>query len=501
MTRHPRRNRKAVNFASASPRRSLFDQFATRERSPDFSGLLKTIPDPDPVLRKLGQDVSVYKELLSDPRVGPCVESRKAAVISMEWEIGRGRAKSRQAKFVEGVFKDLDLDRIIREILDAPLFGMQPMEVDWGKVGGSVVPVDVVGKPLRWFVFDADNNLRLRTRDNLLEGEELPERKFLLPRYNATFDDPYGERVLSRVFWPVVFKRGGMEFWVRFVEKFGMPYLMGRHPRGCEDKEIRELAEALEAAVQDAVIVVPDDASVELKEAAGKSGSSALYRDLKNSCDEDIAISILGQNLTTNVSGGSLAAAEVHERVRREIKDGDKKIVAKAFNRLIDWICHFNFGDCERPEFVLFEEEDVDQKQAERDKTLADTGQLRFSKKYWMRTYGFEEDDIELVEEKPASSLPPGQPPAEFNEGEDISDQTAIDMLAGNIPPEQLQAQAEALLGPVLALCREAASIEDIMTGLVDAFPDLDTEEFEKRLTMAIFIADLWGMLNAAEGR
>ena len=92
---------------------------------------------------------------------------------------------------------------------------MQPLEVVWRRDGTSTVPDRVVGKPVEWFVFAAeDNSLRLRTKANLILGEELPPKKFLLARYNATYDNPYGERVLSRCFWPVAFKKGGMARWL-----------------------------------------------------------------------------------------------------------------------------------------------------------------------------------------------------------------------------------------------------------------------------------------------
>jgi len=296
---------------------TLFEEIATRDRSPDFFSLAMSLPDPDPVLRKLGKDIKVYKELLSDSRVGPCVESRKAAVIALEWDVARGNAPVAVAKFVRQCLARLKVDEIIREILNAPLYGMQPLEVIWRRDGNTTVPDRVVGKPVDWFVFaPEDNSLRLRTKNNLIQGESLPEKKFLLPRYNATYENPYGERVLSRCFWPATFKKGGLKFWLRMAEKFGSPYLWGKYPRGAEDSAINDLSRRLEEAIQDAIIVTPDDNSVQILEAAGKASSSALYKDLKDTCDTDIAICILGQNLSTNVKSGSLAAAEVQERVR-----------------------------------------------------------------------------------------------------------------------------------------------------------------------------------------
>jgi len=483
---------------------SLFEEIATRERSPDFFSLAMSLPDPDPVLRKLGQDIRVYRELLSDARVGPCVESRKAAVVSLEWAVSRGNAPAAQAKFVSRCLDKLKVHEIIREILNAPLYGMQPLEVLWRRDGNTTVPDKVTGKPVEWFTFDpADNSLRLRTRSNLIQGEELPPKKFLLAQYNPTYDNPYGERVLSRCFWPVTFKKGGLKFWLRFIEKFGSAWIIGKHSPQADKTEIDDLADKLERAIQDAVLVIPEGSSAEIVEAAGKAGSSSLYKDLKTTCDEDIAICILGQNLTTSVSGGSRAAAEVHERVRHEIKDGDKKIVIETMATLINWICEINFGPGdERPVFELFEEEEVDQKLATRDKTLVDTGQIRFTKRYFQTAYGFEEEDFDVVTGPPKGDM--GDPkPADFAQGRAApGTYDPLDAMAAVLTPEMLQGIAGQLLAPVLDLVESAGSVEAIAERLHGVYPDMDDVMFTDLLTRAVFVASLWGRLSAqAEGK
>ncbi|XLM22157.1 DUF935 domain-containing protein, partial [Chromobacterium piscinae] len=213
------------------PSSSLSSQIATRSRSIDFYGLGMYLPNPDPVLKALGKDIKVYRELRSDAHIGGCIRRRKAAVKALEWGVDRDKAKSRIAKSVAYIFDDLNLSRIIGEMLDAMLYGYQPMEIMWGKVGSYLVPVDIVGKPADWFVYDEDNQLRLRTKQAPLKGAELPERKFLVPRQDASYDNPYGFPDLSMCFWPTTFKKGGLKFWVQFTEKYGSPWLVGKHPR------------------------------------------------------------------------------------------------------------------------------------------------------------------------------------------------------------------------------------------------------------------------------
>ncbi|MBI2381876.1 MAG: DUF935 family protein [Gammaproteobacteria bacterium] len=379
-----------VQFGEPSKR--LSEQIATRSRSTDFNGLGSYLPNPDPVLKKLGRDIQVYRDLRADPAVGGAVRRRKAAVKAMEWGLDRERAGSPVAETVAGILADLDLERIIGEMLDAVLYGYQPMEILWAKVGSLIVPADIISKPPEWFLFGQDNALRFRSIDEPVNGETLPPNKFLLPRQDATFDSPYGFPDLSMCFWPVTFKKGGLKFWVSFTERYGTPWLIGKQPRGSGPGETAALLDSLEAMVQDAVAVIPDDASIEIHEAGGKGASAELYERLLMYCRSEISIALLGQNQTTEAESNR-ASAQAGFKVTRDIRDGDAGIVASALNTLIRWVCELNFGEVERPVFSLWEQEDVDKTLAERDETLAKAG-ARFSKGYFERVYGLQDGDL-----------------------------------------------------------------------------------------------------------
>jgi len=286
---------------------------------------------------------------------------------------------------------------ILSPILRAPLFGYQPMEVMWQRVGNSIVPQAVSGKPQRWFVFDENNDLRLLTKTNMLMGEELPPKKFLLARNEPTYENPYGIPALASCFWPVTFKKGGFKFWVVFAEKYGMPLLWGKLPRGMEQKEYDDLADILENMVKDAIAVTPDDASIEMLTTEGRA-TGDIYNKLIEACKAEISIAVLGQNLTTEVKGGSFAAATTHMQVRKDIRDDDAGIVESCMNTLIDWTIEYNFAERSgRPRFILYEEEDVDKSLAERDELLTHSG-VRFRKSYFVSGYGLAEDDFDVTD-------------------------------------------------------------------------------------------------------
>ena len=467
--------------------KKLSEEIATRKRSINFYSLGSYLPDPDIVLRKQGKDVRIYKELLCDPHVFACVQSRKAGVLSLEWELNRGLDKDKNAEIVEDLLNKLDLNKIISDILDTPLFGFTPIEVMWGKVGNLVLPLELKAKPPEWFCFDEENQLKFRTKEHYF-GEELPPHKFLCPQSNPSYENPYGERVLSRVFWNVTFKKGGLKFWVIFTEKYGMPHLIGKHPRGATKEETDNLADLLEQMVQDAIAVIPDDSSVEIQE-ANKSSSAAIYEQLIDKMNAEISKAILGQTLTTEIgSTGSYAAANTHMGIRQDIVDSDKKLVENTINQLIRWIYEINFPNADVPKFELYQEEDVDLALAQRDKILFDSG-VKFTKEYFIKTYGFEEEDIEIREDVilPTATSQYSQ----FNEEAIIEGQKQIDELFKFLSEVELNRQSQKMIAPLLSLLETCESYEEAYELLTDK--NLHTKQLEQSIQKALFLCELQG--------
>lgn len=471
----------------ANSKKNLTEEIATRKRALNFYSLANILPDPDIVLRKQGKDMRIYKELMCDAHVFACVQSRKAGVLSLDWDINRGVDKDENAENIFKLLKSLDIHKLINDILDATLYGFQPLEIIWKKnKSGYILPTKIIAKPPEWFCFDDDNNLKFRTKENYY-GELLPNKKFLLAQNNQSYNNPYGERTLSRVFWNVTFKKGGMKFWVVFTEKYGMPHLIGKHPRGATKEETNTLADMLEEMVQDAIAVIPDDSSVEIQEAS-KSSSAEIYEKLIDKMNAEISKAILGQTLTTEIgSTGSYAAANTHMAVRQDIIDSDKKLVESVINQLIAWIYEINYSNAEVPVFEMFAPEDVDLTLAQRDKILSETG-VKFTKEYFIKNYGLEDDDFEIRED----ILPINPNFKEFKEDEPIIvGQKQIENLFNFISGTKLNEQSQKMISPLISLLENCESYEEAYELLTDK--NLKSKKFEESLQKALFLCELQG--------
>ena len=503
----------------AEPRQSLSSHIATRDRSPDFFALGMYLPNPDPILKKQGKTISVYSDLRSDAHVGGCIRRRKAAVLGLEWRVEREKASARSAKLCETVLQSLDVPRLLHECLEAVLYGWQPLEVLWSPPGaGPRVPLQVLAKPVLWFHFDADAQLRFKTREQPLFGELQMPRKFLVPAQEASYANPYGFADLSMCFWPTVFKRGGLKFWVTFTEKFGTPWVVGKTPRGTPAPEQDKLLDQLESMVQDAVAVVPDDASVEIVEAGGKGVSADLYERLLMYCRSEIAIALLGQNQSTEASANK-ASATAGLEVAKDIRDGDARLCEATINQLLRWIVDSNEGEgAPAPKFELFEQEEVDEVQAKRDKLLFDAG-LRFTPAYWTRVYGLEEGDIDLTPPPvpvpvpgaavagnaatahPATAeslavLPPqkGDPKPGAASFAEHAATTATSMSLADTLTTAGDTVLVTWMAHIASLVNAADSPQALTDALLHSYGDLPTEQLTELMAMAFAAAELKGM-------
>ncbi len=498
----------------SEPKASMTTEIATRSRSIDFFGLSMYLPNPDPVLKKQGKDIGVYRDLMVDDRIKGSWGNRRAATMSLEWEINRGekgKTKNRQVRAIQELFERLDLSRIMTEILEARLYGYQPMEVLWEKRDGLLLPRDIVAKPQEWFQFDAANALRFRSRESGLQGEELPPYAFLCPTSDASYYNPYGLALLASCFWPVTFKKGGWRFWVTFAEKYGQAFAVGKIRRGATKEEMEELADMLDRMIQDAVAVIYDDSSVELTSVDAKGASADLFQGIITEANTAITTAILGHAGAGQSTSGKLGSESAAVEVREDFKDDDKKLVCQTMNQLIRWINELNWNGPDVPLFGLWEEEDVDTAQAERDEKLSasmEKSGLKLTKGYYLRTYNLEEGDVEDKQGPATRDQGPVQPitGVQFTDGwgdrrslSGVEGQDAIDAFISSFTNEDLQGEMKTVLMPLINDLQQNGDYAGAMETLAGAYPQMNTDSLQEMLTRMIFVSEIMGRLDGSD--
>lgn len=477
-------------MANTDVTQAMSSHIASRNRTwLSFDGMTLWLPNPDPILKALGRDISTYRDLLSDSLVGGNTRRRRAAVLAMEHGLDRANASARVFKFVENAINRLKMRQIISGLHDAAWYGYQPAEIMWDTHQGWT-PKAVISKPPEWFLFDTDNQLRFRSK-NAWEGELLPDRKFLLATNDATYDNPYGMPELSRVFWPITFKKGGLKFWLRFADKYGQGFLIGKHPRGTEQTEIDALLDSLEQMAQDGVAAIPDDSSVELKESAGKSASADLFERLLMYCRSEVNIALLGQNQSTE-SSSTKASASAGNEVADDIRDGDACIIESAINQLIRWIVDLNFGEDEAaPTWSMWEQEQVDEVLAKRDQALTQAG-AKFTPAYFKRSYNLQDGDLDESITPPITT--------DFAENLPVLDYTEqhTSQLAKQAQPK-INAWLKRLNTTMQKVESEGGSLADLEQRLLLEFSELPIDDLTNIMGLAFSAASLAGRAEVQE--
>ena len=338
--------------APASLRPELDSEFANRLRDPfetNYMGVLRT---NDPLLLERGNgSVELYRDLKRDGKVFDGLQKRQLALVGKPWQVEprvKDDAKGTQdAETLTAILKGIAFDRLCSELLEAMLTGFAVAEVVWTVRDGLVVPARVIKRAQRRFVYvqgseDAPAWLHLLTREAMLTGVPVPERKFIVHRVNPEDDNPYGTGLGLQLFWPVFFKRKGVVAWNKLCDRFGSPTPHGKYPRNAGPKEKGTLADALRAMSNDGYLMTPEGMEIALLESK-LSGNVTTQQALCEYMDDWIAAVLTGQEARSSGGGALAAASKERQDVRQDLTQADSDLLSETLNEtLLTWICEYN---------------------------------------------------------------------------------------------------------------------------------------------------------------
>lgn len=325
--------------------RTLIASVANDITIPYFTGVLQHADDTL-IQQGGGKGLAVYDEIKRDTHASSMLQKRISAVTSRDWEVEPGGDRpidKEAADLVEECLEALPFDKICEDLLDATLKGFAVAEVVWERVGTRILPVKVKDIDQRRFTFGRDWRPRLLTRAAMLEGEELPERKFIVHRVGVKGNNPFGLGLGNKLFWAVLFKREGITFWLHFLEKFAGPTVIGKTPYGTLSDEQNRLLNTLMSIRTSSAVTVPIGTDVEFLEAS--RGGTVSYESFIAYWDRQISICVTGETLTTQVgeSGGNRALGEVHQEQMEVIGDSDADGLTDTFrDSLARWVVEYN---------------------------------------------------------------------------------------------------------------------------------------------------------------
>lgn len=444
----------------------------------------------DTVLRGRGfGDLKLYEQVLSDEEVSSTLQQRRNAMIAREWKVDAASDSPQDveaAEFIRGWLNNVGFDRISGLMHYGVFYGYAVAELVYRIEDGKYV-ADIKVRNRRRFRFTPQGELRLLVRDNQSTGIECPAPYFWHFCTGADHDDaPYGIGLAHWLYWPSMFKRNGVKFWLIFLEKFGMPTAVGRYGKNASPTEQAKLLQATQAIQVDSGIIVPDGMPIELLEAS-RSGTGD-YKSLWDTMNESIRRVVLGQTSSSGGTPGRLGNDDLQEQVLKAIVKADSDVICESFNRgPVKWLTMMNFVNANPPRVyrVFDEQEDLTDK-ANRNKTIYETTGYRPTLAQLESDFGGEWEQAE-------SHYAPGEPQSEPDKKSAVKNPAGFaafphkDEVSSII--DQLEAEDEPYFDDWLTKVRDellqSDSYEGFQTRLDSLIPHLDFAQYGELLALA----------------
>lgn len=325
-----------------------------------------TVNDPD---FALSQDPLIYDQMLRDPYVVSVMRNRVLSVTGLESEIipnPQGDQKEQQILAKKCAIAYARTPRKMSMIStlyqSALLKSMGILEGIWtvDRKSGDAYIKELNPVSKEQFNFTKDGNLKMLSRANPIFGEEVTGRDKLrfISHTHGNMDlswnvpEKAGYRFFGRglgdtLYWLFLFKKYAEKFWMKYLEKFAVPFPIGYYPYGdtAAQSAILEVLESIQAGVS---VTVPRESGkaednrfeIDIKDPPGGSKTNEMFFKFVNDyCNKQIGILWLGQTLTTDVGTGgkgSFAAAKVHNDVRLDLVQFDKQALEETISN--QWI-------------------------------------------------------------------------------------------------------------------------------------------------------------------
>ncbi|MGB1239347.1 MAG: DUF935 domain-containing protein, partial [Pseudomonadales bacterium] len=273
-----------------------------------------------------------------DAHVQSELGKRRLAMQGPDWQIvpppNPSAAEKRDSEEIEELLRAATwFDDAIFDCGDAILKGVANLELNWSFHDKVHYISGAQWRDPSWFQVNPEQRDELRLRDNSYEGAAL--QPFGWISHRAKSKSGYlGRNGLVRVLvWPFLFKNYSVRDLAEFLEIYGLPMRLGKYTEGASEKEKATLLRAVMSIGHNAGGIIPKGMDIEFQNAA--DGGSDPFMAMINWTEKSQSKAILGGTLTSQADGKSStnALGNVHNEVRREIRDADLKALAATFTR------------------------------------------------------------------------------------------------------------------------------------------------------------------------
>ncbi|WP_162906700.1 DUF935 domain-containing protein [Algihabitans albus] len=427
---------------------------------------------------------------------------------------GEEAEQLRQAEELEDWLEREELRDELIDILDATGKGFSLTEILWDTSERQWRPKGLEWRDPRWFRFDRTDGRTPLLRETTGDRPLTPF-KYVFHCSKAKSGLPIRGGLARLAAWMYLFKSYTVKDWLAFMEVYGMPLRVGKYHAGATAEEKAVLLRAVRNIGADVGAIIPEGMMIDFVEAVGKGATANdLYEKFGNWADTQVSKGVLGQNLTTQVEGGSFAAANVHNEVRGDIEGADARQLSATLNRdLVRPFIDLNYGPQKvYPRLKIGREEERDLRMLLAGaKALVPMG-ARISRKGMMQAFALpeaEDEEDQLTAPAPSDSGPAGLdglPPIEQTRTaqtrtaqarREEDEEVQLDP-AAETGFEAASEPVERLVETLRARIAAATTFEEAQAALLELSAEAADPRLVELAREALVLAELQGMDGAA---
>ncbi|EKO0793957.1 DUF935 family protein [Campylobacter jejuni] len=404
-------------------------------------------------------------------------QSRRSVILAKELQIVCENEKIKES------FKYIFHPDLIGQILETYLYGLNVFEINYKLKDGFYFPI-LKQRDFRNFGFNENDELVYN--GNGCE-EIVEDKKAIYGLFGSNFLFKNGDALLTKLYFPVKLKNASLKFWMEFLERFGSPWAVAK-----TDSDPDALASEIHQMLNGDSAVIDKEEELDLIQPKTK----ANYNEIIDYLDNQIRSVVLGANLSSQVSGGSLAATESHNQIRKDLAAQDGQIVLFILNRAIKFFKEINnFKDELYVQF--FSEAEPKSELCERDLKLFHMG-FNFDEEYIKSTYNVEGKLIkETLEEKDFKNLENDKKVFDNKAKLESFEEDFIDK--GLEQKEYLkvdESMSKFFQEQFESIVKDCKDFNEALSKLKENFSSLEQSEFEKHLFIALNNSSILGYLE-----
>jgi phage gp29-like protein len=289
---------------------------------------------------------SIYRDvLIADTHLQGVIETRLLAVIGDDPLISPADKNKAEdiaaAEAIKGAIDRLpDFLGVCRDLLWGTIWPLAVVERTYKEA-------EVPGLALDWDSVAAVPDHLFRWTEGYLQIQEIdpksgqlkgsyvrpdPARYITHRGHLLRTADNWGGPMRALTWW-FFFKVMDREWWVRFLDKFGTPFMVGKFDKS-DEKSRQVLERAFQLSSKIGGLAVNKETTIELLK-AGTGDSSSSFENFYRICDDAIARRVLGQTLSSTASpqGFGNGASDLQGQVRGDIASHDKKRLAQTLRQ------------------------------------------------------------------------------------------------------------------------------------------------------------------------